>query len=77
MIQLRDSGISFKMDGCFKSMGLKVNLGKIKVMFSSGITQDGMSMVNIDPCRVCSLRAKAISFLCMQCGSGSTIDVPE
>ena len=29
------------------SNGLKVNLGKTKVMFSSGITQDGMSKIKL------------------------------
>ena len=37
-------------------------------MVSSGITQDGMSESKVDPCVVCSLRVKANSVLCVQCG---------
>ena len=32
------------------------------------ITKDGMCKVNVDPCGVCSLRVKATSVLCLQCG---------
>ena len=49
------------------SKGFKVNLGKTKVMVSSGITKDGLSKSTVDPCRVCSLRVKANSVLCLQC----------
>ena len=52
----------------FESNGMKVNLGKINVMASSGITEDGLSKSKVDPCGVCSLRAKANSVLCVQCG---------
>ena len=45
--------------GAFESKGLKVNLGKIKVMVCGGITKDGMSKSEDDPCGVCSLRVKA------------------
>ena len=45
----------------FESKGLKVNLGKTKVMVSSGITKDGMSKSKVDPCVVCSLRVKTNS----------------
>ena len=44
-----------------------VNLGKIKVMVSSGITKDGMSKSKVDLCGVCSLKVKASSVLCFQC----------
>ena len=43
----------------FESMGLKVNVGKTKIMVSSGITMDGMSKSKVDPCEVCSLRVIA------------------
>ena len=43
----------------FESKGLKVNLGKTKVMVSGGITKDGLSKSKVDPCEVCSLRVKA------------------
>ena len=49
-------------------MGLKVNLGKTKVMVSSGSTKNGMSKSKVDPCGVCSLRVKANSVLCLLCG---------
>ena len=45
-----------------------MNLGKTKVMVSGGIIQDGMPESKVDPCGVCSLRAKANSVLCVQCG---------
>ena len=38
------------------------------VMVSSGITKDGLSKSKIDPCGVFSLRVKANSVLCVQCG---------
>ena len=37
-------------------------------MVSNDITQDGMSKSKVDPCGVCSLRVKANSALCVQCG---------
>ena len=52
----------------FESKGMKVHLGKTKVMFSSDITEDGLSKSKVDPCEVCSLRVKANSVLCLQCG---------
>ena len=48
--------------------GLNVNVGKTKVMVSCGITKDGLSKSKGDPSCVCSLRAKANSVLCAQCG---------
>ena len=50
-------------------MGMKVNLGKSKVMVSGIITKDGMSKSKVGPCVVCSLRVMANSFLCVQCGN--------
>ena len=52
----------------FESKGLKINLGKTKVMVCGGITQNGLSKSKVDPCGVCSLRVKANSVLCLQCG---------
>ena len=57
-----------KLKEAFESKGLKVNIGKTKMMISGGITKDGMSKSKVDPCMVCSLRAKANSVLCIQCG---------
>ena len=51
----------------FVSKGLKVNLGKTRVMVSSDITQDGLSKSKVYPYGVCSLRVKAHSVLCVQC----------
>ena len=59
IVELRNNLIKFKE--AFESKGLKVNLGKTKVMVSSGITMDGMSKSKVDPCFVCNLRIKAIS----------------
>ena len=53
----------------FESKGLEVYLGMTKVMVCSGITHDGMSKCKVDPCGVCSLRVKANSVLCVQCGN--------
>ena len=52
----------------FESKGLKVNLGKTKVMVSGSIIKDGMSKSNVDPCGVCSLRVNSNPVLCVQCG---------
>ena len=51
-----------------ESKGLKVNLGKTKVLVCGGITMDGMSKSKVDPCGVYSLKVKANSVLCLQCG---------
>ena len=40
----------------------------LKLMVSSGITKDGLSKSKVDSCGVCSLRVKANSVLCIQCG---------
>ena len=47
--------------------GVKVNLGKSKVIVSSSITS-GLSKRKYDPCVICSLRVKAISVFYVQCG---------
>ena len=65
----------YKWKEAIESKSLKVNLGKTKAMVSGCITKDGMSKCNVDPCDVCSLRAKANSILCV--ASGSTADMPE
>ena len=48
-----------KWKEAFESKGLRVNLGKTKVMVRCGITKDGMSKSKVDSCGVCSLRVKA------------------
>ena len=51
----------------FHSKGLKVNIGKSKVVVSGGITRDSLSKSIVDPCGVCSLRVETNSVLCVQC----------
>ena len=58
---MRDKFLKWKE--ALECKNLKVNLGKTKVMVSSGITQDCFSKSKVDPCGVCSLRVKAISVL--------------
>ena len=48
--------------------GLKVNLEKAKVMVSGRIKKGCFSESKVNPCGVCSLRVKANSVLCVQCG---------
>ena len=38
------------------------------MMVNGGITKDGLSKCKVDPCGICSLRVKADSVLCVQCG---------
>ena len=57
-----------KWKEAFESKGYKVNFWKTKVMVSGEIIKDGMSKTKVDPCVVCSLRVKANSVLCLQCG---------
>ena len=56
-----------KWKEAFVSMGLKVSLGKTKVMVCGGITMDGISKSKVDPFGVCYLRVKANSVMCLQC----------
>ena len=57
-----------KCKEAFKNKGLKVNLGKAKVIVSGGIAKDGTSKSKFDACGFCSLRVKANSALYVQCG---------
>ena len=52
----------------FESKDLKAYIGKTKVMVISVIIKDGMSKSKADPFGVGSLRAKANTALCVQCG---------
>ena len=63
---LRNKLIDLK--DAFESEGFKVYLWKAKVIVSSGITKIGMCKSEVDPSAVCSLRVKANSVLCLQCG---------
>ena len=38
------------------------------MMVSGSITKDGLPKGQVEPCGVCSLRVKANSVLCAQCG---------
>ena len=38
------------------------------MIISSGIARDGLSKNKVDPLGVCSLRVKAYSVFCVQCG---------
>ena len=51
----------------FESKGLKVNLGKAKVMVIGGIAKVNLSKSDVNPCGLCSLRVKASSILCIKC----------
>ena len=57
-----------KWNEAFERKDLKVNLGNTKVVVSSCITQDGLTISKVGTCGVCSLRAKAKSVLCVQHG---------
>ena len=52
-----------KWKEAFESKCMKVNLGKTKVIVSSGITQDGLPKSKIDPYGVCSLKVMVNSKL--------------
>ena len=52
-----------KWNEAIKSKGLKVNLGKTKLMVSGSITKDDMSKNKVTPCGVCRLKVKANSAL--------------
>ena len=58
----------FEWKEAIESKGLKVKLGKAKVMVSGGITQDGMSMSKDDLFEVCCLIVISNSAMCAQCG---------
>ena len=63
---LRDKFLKRKES--FESKCLKVNIKKTKVMVSGGITKDGLSKSKVDPCDDLSLRVRASSVFCVQCG---------
>ena len=59
----------------FSSKGLKVNLGKIKVMVSGGISIDGLSESKSYQCEIRSLRVKANTVVCLNMVCGFMVDV--
>ena len=51
-----------------ENKGLKVKLGKIKVMVSGSIIKDGLSKSKVDICEVCCFRVESNSVLSVQYG---------
>ena len=56
----------WKWKDAFESKGLKVNLGKTKVLVSGAEGEKSVS--KIDPCGICGKRVMANSVLCVKCG---------
>ena len=56
----------WKWKEAFESKGLKVNLGKMKVVVSGA--KGEMSVSKLDPCGICEKRVMANSVLCVKCG---------
>ena len=59
---------SYKRKEAFESKYLNVNPGKTTVIVSGSITLDGLSKSKLDLYGICTLRVKANSVLCVQCG---------
>ena len=55
----------WKWKEAFKSKGLKVNLGKTKVVVSGA--EGEVTVSKIDPCGICGKRVMANSVLCVKC----------
>ena len=56
----------WKWKEAFESKGLKVNLGKTKVVVSG--TEGEACTSKVDPCGICGKRVMANSVLCVKCG---------
>ena len=56
----------WKWKEAFESKGLKVNLGKTKVVVSGA--EGEVSVSKVDPCGICGMRVMANSVLCVKCG---------
>ena len=56
----------WKWKEAFKSKGLKVNLGKTKVLVS--VAEGEVTVSKIDPCGICGKRVMTNSVLCVKCG---------
>lgn len=56
----------WKWKEAFESKGLKVNLGKTKVVVSGA--EGEVSTSKVDPCGICGKRVMANSVLCVKCG---------
>ena len=58
-----------KWKEAFQRKGLRVSLAKTKMVVSGSIAKDDLSITKVNPCGgFCSLRVKANSALCVQCG---------
>ena len=55
-----------KWKEAFESKGLRVNLGKTKVVVSGA--EGEVSVSKVDPCGICGKRVMANSVLCVKCG---------
>ena len=55
-----------KWNEAFECKGLKVNLGKTKVVVS--VAEGEVSVSMVDPCGICGKRIMANSVLCVKCG---------
>ena len=55
----------WKWKEAFESSGLKVNLGKTKVVVSGA--EGEVTVSKIDPCGICGKRVMASSVLCVKC----------
>ena len=56
----------WKWKEAFESKGLKVNLGKTKVVVTG--EEGEVSVSKVDPCAICGKRVMANSVLCVKCG---------
>ena len=56
----------WKWKGAFESKGLKVNLGKTKVVVSGA--EEAATVSKVDSCGICKKRVMANSVLCEKCG---------
>ena len=65
----------WKWKEAFESKGLKVNLGKTKVLVSGA--EGEITVSKIDPCGICGKQVMANSVLCVKCGKWiqGTVDV--
>ena len=55
----------WKWKEAFESKGLKVNLGKTKVVVSGAVSE--VSVSKVDPCGICGKQVMANSVLCVKC----------
>ena len=66
VVEMRKREKFWKWKVSFESKGLKVNLGKTKVVVSGAESEKSLSKV--DPCGICGKRVMVNSVLCVKCG---------